>query len=196
MSMNLGTIWSNKKIQNNKIFKNIRIKPNSIIKTSQKTHPQKRSINGSTTKSYWGGAVWIFFHTISVRINTNYYNNNYQYIWNFIKKICKTLPCPYCQTHARAYVDKVAMHQINTKDKLKTVLFNFHNSVNTRIGKKSESITILTKYNKANIKVVFDFFEERFFHSYIGTRNFNDWVKNSVKKDYYDFFNNVRTKFY
>jgi hypothetical protein len=116
-------------------------------------------------------------------------------VWDFIKKICKTLPCPYCQKHANAYIGKIAIHQINTKDKLKTVLFNFHNSVNIRIGKKAENISILTKYNNANIKAIFDLFEQRFFHSYVGTRNFNDWIKNGVKKEYYAFFNTVRTKF-
>ena len=190
--MNLGTIWSGKKIQNNRIFKNTPIKMNNAIKVPQ---AQIRNVSGTASKSYWGGAVWMFFHTISVKINVNYYNNNYQYVWDFIKKICKTLPCPYCQQHASAYVDKIAIHQINTKDKLKTVLFNFHNSVNIRIGKKSENISILTKYNKANIMAIFNLFEQRFFHSYIGTRTFNDWIKNAVKKEYYDFFNNVRTKF-
>ena len=193
--MNLGTIWSNKKIQNNRIFKNINIKRTNIKKNNLIKPPPLRNINGSSTKSYWGGAVWIFFHTISVRINANYYNNNYQFVWNFIKKICKTLPCPYCREHAGNYVNKIPIHQINTKGKLKMVLFNFHNSVNTRIGKKSENITILERYKKANVKLVFDFFEKRFFHSYIGTRTFNDWIKNGVKKEYFDFFNNVRTHF-
>jgi len=192
MSTNLGTIWSSKKIQNNRIFKNTPIKMNNAIKVHQ---GQIRNVSGTASKSYWGGAVWMFFHTISVKINVNYYNNNYQYMWDFIKKICKTLPCPYCRQHASAYVDKITTHQINTKDKLKTVLFNFHNSVNIRIGKKSENISILTKYNKANIMAIFNLFEQRFFHSYIGTRTFNDWIKNAVKKEYYDFFNNVRTKF-
>ena len=186
--MNLGTIWSNKKTRNNRLFKNPHIKRNTVVKT-----PQLVNVNGS--KSYWGGAVWMFFHTISVRINADYYNNNYDYVWDFIKKICKTLPCPYCQQHATAYVDKIAVHQINTKDKLKMVLFNFHNSVNKRIGKKSYTIEILDKYNRANIKLIFDFFEKRFFHSYIGVRNFSDWIKNGVKQEYYQFFNNVSTKF-
>tara|TARA_B110000208_G_scaffold16782_1_gene20009 strand:- start:219 stop:797 length:579 start_codon:yes stop_codon:yes gene_type:complete len=192
MSMNLGTIWSNKKIQNNRIFKNTHIKRNNVIKVPR---TQIRNVNGIASKSYWGGAVWMLFHTISVRINGDYYSNNHQYVWDFIKKICKTLPCPYCQKHANAYIGKIAIHQINTKDKLKTVLFNFHNSVNIRIGKKAENISILTKYNNANIKAIFDLFEQRFFHSYVGTRNFNDWIKNGVKKEYYAFFNTVRTKF-
>ncbi len=87
MSMNLGTIWSGKKIQNNRIFKNTPIKMNNAIKVPQ---AQIRNVSGTASKSYWGSAVWMFFHTISVKINVNYYNNNYQYVWDFIKKI-KTL---------------------------------------------------------------------------------------------------------
>ena len=189
--MNLGTIWSNKK-SNNRRFGNISLnKKKAIPKINQ---VQLRNINSSSTKSYWGSAVWMFFHTLSTRINNNYYNNNYQYVWNFIKKICSTLPCPYCQQHASSYVNKIALHQINTKEKLKLVLFNFHNSVNNRIGKKSEDISILEKYKRANISAILNLFEERFFHSYIGTRTFNDWIKNGVKTEYHNFINTIRTK--
>lgn len=188
--MNLGTIWSNKK-SNNRRIGNISL--NKKKATSKINQFQLRNVN-SSTKSYWGSAVWMFFHTLSIRINNNYYNNNYQYVWNFIKRICSSLPCPYCQQHANLYVNKIASHQINTKEKLKLVLFNFHNSVNNRIGKKSEDITILEKYKRANITAILNFFEKRFFHSYIGTRTFNDWIKNAVKKEYYDFINTIRTK--
>ena len=190
--MNLGTIWSKKKSYNRPILENKSVNKKKFAPKIKIV--QSRNVNQST-KSYWGSAVWLFFHTISVRINNNYYNNNYQYIWNFIKKICSTLPCPFCQAHANAYVNKIASNQINTKEKLKLVLFNFHNSVNIRIGKKAEDISILEKYKKANIINILNLFEERFFHSYIGTRTFSDWIKNAVKKEYYEFVNIVRTKF-
>ena len=190
--MNLGTIWSNNKKNSGRIVKNTSIK---INKVSSVRPTQVISVNSSATKSYWGAAVWMFFHTISIRINEDFYNNNYQYVWDFIKKICNTLPCPYCQKHANEYISKIAIHQINTKDKLKIVLFNFHNAVNNRIGKNIENISILDKYTGANVKAIFDFFEKRFFFSYIGTRNFNDWIKNGVKNEYYEFFNKIRTHF-
>ena len=74
-------------------------------------------------------------------------------------------------------------------------MFDFHNFVNTRTGKKRENRTMLQKYKKANIKAIFDLFEVRFFHSYIGRRNFDDWIKNDFKTKYYNFYNTVRTQF-
>ena len=120
---------------------------------------------------------------------------NYQYVWGFIKDVCNTLPCPFCQKHAMEYVNKISNHQINTKEKLKTVLFNFHNSVNSRTGKAVVGREVLSKYNRANIKQIFDLFEERFFHSYIGRRHFDDWIKNNFKIKFIEFFNTVRTQF-
>ena len=75
------------------------------------------------------------------------------------------------------------------------LLFEFHNSVNSRIGKQIVGRNVLTKYNRANIKQIFDLFEQRFFHSYIGRRQFDDWIKNDFRKKFIEFYNIVRTKF-
>ena len=56
-------------------------------------------------------------------------------------------------------------------------------------------MSILQKYKQANVKKIFDLFEQRYFFSYIGRRHFDDWKKNEVKAEYYKFYNNVRTKF-
>tara|TARA_B100000902_G_scaffold162469_1_gene157781 strand:+ start:1202 stop:1789 length:588 start_codon:yes stop_codon:yes gene_type:complete len=194
--MNLGTIWSNsgsfKQNSNTKMnlprVVNTRPPPSTPSNTNL-------NVNKKSTRSFWGSATWFFFHTISCRINNDYYAQNYLYVWNFIKRICNTLPCPYCQQHASNYTKNVNMNQINTKEKLKKFLFDFHNSVNSRTGKKVENISILQKYQSANIKKIFDFFEQRFFYSYIGRRQFDDWIKNEVKTEYYKFYNNLRSNF-
>ena len=65
--MNLGTIWNNKPIPpSNK----------SIVVPSIKNNVEKH-VNKASTRSYWGAAVWFFFHTISCRINDNFYASNY-----------------------------------------------------------------------------------------------------------------------
>ena len=74
-------------------------------------------------------------------------------------------------------------------------MFEFHNSVNSRTGKSIVGRDVLTKYNRANIKPIFDLFEERFFHSYIGRRQFDDWIKNNFKQKFITFYNIVRTQF-
>ena len=199
--MNLGTIWSNRgSFKHNTII----IQNTPKAPPPPQSRPQSRpavssnstlNVNQKATRAFWGEATWFFFHTISCRINSDYYAQNYLYVWNFIKKICNTLPCPYCQQHASNYTKNVNMHQINTKEKLKKFLFDFHNSVNSRTGKKVENISILQKYQSANIKKIFDFFEQRFFYSYIGRRQFDDWIKNEVKTEYYKFYNNLRSNF-
>ena len=45
------------------------------------------------------------------------------------------------------------------------------------------------------IKKIFVLFEYRFFRSYIGTRQFNDWHKNEFKRNFIEFYNTVRTNF-
>jgi len=116
-------------------------------------------------------------------------------VWEFIKKCCNTLPCPFCRSHAISFVKGVSINRISTKKGLKDTLYQFHNVANNNSGKGTAPINVLEKYNRANIKQIFDLFENRFFRSYIGTRQFNDWQKNEFKKSFIDFFNIVRTKF-
>ncbi len=192
--MNLGTIWSNKNSYNrsNRIINN-----NKPKRTPPRPPPPPPTlnVNNKSTRSFWGKATWYFFHVIASRINDNYYRTNCEYIWGFIKKICFNLPCPHCKTHATNYVKNINISQVNTRGKLERFLFDFHNSVNSRTGKQQESISTLNKYKNSNIKAIFDLFEERFFHSYIGRRQFDDWIKNEIRAEYYNFFNNVRTHF-
>ena len=190
--MNLGTIWSNKNSYNrpNKIINNPKPK-----RTPPPPPPPSLNVNNKSTRSFWGKPTWYFFHVIASRINPDYYRRNCEYIWNFIKKICFNLPCPHCKKHATNYVKNINISQVNTREKLERFLFDFHNSVNSSTGKQQENISTLTKYKNANIKSIFDLFEARFFHSYIGRRQFDDWIKNEIKGEYYTFFNNVRTHF-
>ena len=64
----------------------------------------------------------------------------------FYKDICDGLPCPYCKQHASNYVKRIPLTSINTKEKLKQTLFNFHNDVNLRTGKSSMHRSVLKKY--------------------------------------------------
>ena len=190
--MNLGTIWSNKNSYNrpNRIINNPKPK-----RTPPPPPPTGLNVNNKSTRSFWGKPTWYFFHVVASRINPDYYRTNCEYIWNFIKKICFNLPCPHCQKHATNYVKNINISQVNTREKLERFLFNFHNSVNSRTGKQQENISTLNKYKNANIKSIFDLFEARLFHSYIGRRQFDDWIKNEIRGEYYTFFNNVRTHF-
>ena len=180
--MNLGTIWTNKNTRKPLIAK--------LPNTFRVVLPLNNSSQQS--KSYWGSPTWFLFHTLAEKVHVGFYNTNYAYIWNFIKSVCNNLPCPYCKEHARNYVNKISLHEISTKEKLKQVLYKFHNVSNGHGGSVQQPIKILDKYAKINTKHMFDLFESRFFKSYIGTRQFNDWTKNKLKVEYYSFYNRIR----
>lgn len=187
MSTNLGSIWSNKKYNNG--FGKPTPKINKPIIRSQS------NINGNNSRAYWGTPTWFLFHTIAARINESWYRQNYTIVWEFITKCCGTLPCPFCRSHAVAFVQRIPINRVSTKKGLQNVLYEFHNVANSNSGKGNQPKNVLEKYNRANIKQIFDLFENRFFRSYIGTRQFNDWQKNEFKKIFIEFYNNVRTKF-
>ena len=186
MANNLGTIWS--KNTHNKIRINTIVKT-PVVKQSGNTPVKKNS------RSYWGTPTWFLFHTIAARINESWYAQNYMVVWSFIKRCCGTLPCPFCRSHAIQFVQGVNINRITTKKGLEDVIYQFHNVTNNHSGNGQESRTVLEKYKKANIMKIFDLFEDRFFKSYIGSRQFNDWVKNQFKTEFKTFFNIVRTKF-
>uniref|UniRef100_A0A6C0KE92 thiol oxidase n=1 Tax=viral metagenome TaxID=1070528 RepID=A0A6C0KE92_9ZZZZ len=106
----------------------------------------------------WGSITWIFFHTISYRINNSYFLSHRLDILNIISKICGVLPCPYCREHANKYLAKNHFYHIRTKEQLISFLFNFHNNVNQRLHKTTESNSILNKYKTANIELIFKSF--------------------------------------
>ena len=72
------------------------------------------------------------------------------------------MPCPYCRYHAVNYVGKIKVTQINTKEKLINIIFEFHNSVNKRNKQKLFLKSQLEKYKKADINKIFELFKSRF----------------------------------
>ena len=53
---------------------------------------------------------------------------------NIIYIICINLPCPTCAEHAKKYMESIRYQTIQSKQQLKDMLFEFHNSVNQRKG--------------------------------------------------------------
>lgn len=99
----------------------------------------------------WGPAIWYLLHTLAEKIIPMYFLAIRYELFNNIFSICTHLPCPVCSEHAKEYLSKVNFNSINTKDDLKLMLFQFHNTVNKRNGYKLFTIDELnTKYTKAN----------------------------------------------
>ena len=183
MSFNLGNMWGNPKKNNyKKIVKNQHNNFKGMVKINNNRKLVTNSSGKMGTKGFWGNPTWILFHSLAEKSNDEKYKLYYNVIWSFIKNICGGLPCPYCRADALLYINKIQLSSVNTKDKLKKVLFDFHNYVNTKTGKGVQNISILEKYKNANLNKILEFFMGRFFVSYIGTRQFNDWHKTKLKE--------------
>ncbi|MBN22943.1 MAG: hypothetical protein CL678_16780 [Bdellovibrionaceae bacterium] len=187
MTLILGSIWSKKNNIIKTTYNQIKIrsqpkKPNALkISSSEKKH----------TRAYWGNATWILFHTIAAKINDDYYKKNYKFVWDFIKRCCSELPCPYCRTHAMAYIKTINIRQVITRSQLERVLFDFHNTANKHANNPQFAWSNISKYKKSHTKNVFINFENKFFRTFYNSREFSQWLRNSFKKDFYIFRNAV-----
>ena len=187
MSLNVGNMWTvrkkntstNNNRQVNKFIQNKLVIPKNTNK--------KENIMG--TKSFWGTPTWLLFHSLAEKVNETKYKEHYMVVWNFIKEICASIPCPYCKQHAVNYTNSIQISQINTKEKLINTLFVFHNDVNVKTGKSKSNNIVLYKYKSANLNKILELFMNRFFVSYIGNRQFNDWLKNKTKEKTQIFWN-------
>jgi len=178
MSLTLGTIWNNK--DNKKIINRPPPKPETVL-------VQKPPVRNDV-KKFWGTPTWYLFHGIAANINAEFYKNNYAVVFNFIKQICSNLPCPFCRKHAVNYINAVNVNSVNTKEKLEIMLFNFHNSVNSRTGKPVMQQGELQKYKTMNMVRCFELFKRKFFRSYYGDRTFSGWMRKKFEDYFLEFY--------
>lgn len=186
--------------RNEKVFHNIFTSKTGVNKTHSAINSNNKVISGFSnfkknykdSKAYWGTPTWYLFHSIAARIDPIFHKQNPNIIWDFVKQTCSVLPCPYCRYHAIMYVNKISNEQINLKEKLIKVLFDFHNSVNNRNKETLYNETELEKYNSANIDKIFKLFESRFFKSYYSTREFQDWSKAKFRDQLVKFINDTK----
>jgi hypothetical protein len=110
-------------------------------------------------KSVWGNTTWYLFHTMAHNIKETEYLSIKSDLIYVVKTISANLPCPECSQDATIQLDKVNFASINTKQEFKLLLFNFHNRVNTKLGKPVYDIAELdAKYSKANITAIYNNF--------------------------------------
>jgi hypothetical protein len=120
----------------------------------------------------WGTPTWLYFHSLAEQIDNTFYMNNRAEIFNYIKKICSCLPCPDCTKHATQYLSKIGLNQLRTKEDLKMMLFNFHNSVNERT--KKPKFSNLSMYERSRINLIYSEFRKQYLINKIQNRGFND----------------------
>jgi hypothetical protein len=91
----------------------------------QQEEPEKK-------RMIWGPAIWFLFHTLAEKVKEESFTSIRIELLNNIYSICVNLPCPMCSTHAKEYMDKINFNTIRTKEDLKNMFFQFHNTVNFR----------------------------------------------------------------
>jgi hypothetical protein len=110
----------------------------------------------------WGIPIWCFMHTLAAKIKPDYYHKVKEEVLNHIKLICASLPCPDCAQHATTYMNAITIHNVPTQPAFVKMLWEFHNSVNTRIGKQTFSFQSLEIYKRVNFYFMFNAFIRAF----------------------------------
>ena len=107
----------------------------------------------------WGEPTWFLFHTLAEKIKQEYFNEYKHELFEIIKTICNTLPCPNCANHATEYMKKIYFQNIRYKEDLQRMLWAFHNEVNTRKGFAIFPFEdVSTKYSTANTRNIIHHF--------------------------------------
>ena len=85
-------------------------------------------------------------------------------------------------------------NHVKTRRDLEIMLFNFHNTVNKRIGKDVLKESELKKYKTMSMVRCFNLFQSKFFKSYYGDRTFSYWVRKKFE-DYFLVFSKQIIKY-
>jgi len=72
------------------------------------------------------------FHAMAENLKDDAFDKVSPQLFEWIKRICATLPCPDCSQHAIAFLKTVKPHQIANKNDFRQMLCVFHNLVNRR----------------------------------------------------------------
>lgn len=134
--------------------------PRQPVPSQTKVANEIRDVQTSTNnKMKWGEAIWFLFHTMAEKIKDEHFQSKKHEMINLVKAICTNLPCPKCTDHATAYMKRLNIESIKTKQDWKDFLYKFHNEVNARKNFPEFPHSELdAKYQKANTVNVINYF--------------------------------------
>jgi len=95
-------------------------------------------------KNQWGPRGWAWLHNTSTKYPDSPQPHEAQFTFRRIWGFLTSLPCIECREHAIAYATEHPLNMTSSHT-LQIWSWNFHNSVNTRIGKPVMS---LAEYRK------------------------------------------------
>ena len=170
---------SNQQQPRNMNFASYPIYPISTFKNANNTpSPSAESNVVKPSKMPWGKPTWFMLHTLAEKIKPEHFQQLRVEIFNIIKRICNNLPCPDCTTHATNYINGINFDNIHTKEQLKIMLFQFHNSVNKNknvplFDYKDLDSTYKSAVTTNIITNFFHFFLKQSYSGRMGTDNFH-----------------------
>ena len=162
MFSNLSNVYrdDNKKNSNQIMMMGFTRNNSRIYNQPVKQEEKSIQINPSDANVMtWGAPTWYFLHTLAEKIHENEFALIRSDLLNIIYMIISNLPCPLCSEHGKTFLKSINFDNIQGKDDLKRMLFDFHNLVNTRKHFALFSYDELNdKYSKAITVSVFQNF--------------------------------------
>jgi len=131
---------------------------NQLVRKPSPVKSNEQQVVENKNLYIWGKSTWYLFHTLAEKIKDEYFLQKRKEILDLIFLICKNLPCPICSDHAKEYLNSINFNNIQTKQSLKRMLFDFHNSVNAKKGYPIFNITELNIYEGAIISNIIQYF--------------------------------------
>lgn len=98
----------------------------------------------------WGPNTWATLHLMAHSFPDKPSLTRKNSMQIFLKNLCVNLPCPGCSFHCSSYVSKHPP-DVSSRESIKRWMFDFHNTVNKRLGKRELS------YKEADEAVVSKF---------------------------------------
>ena len=168
----------------------IRHVPKNVAVVRSTTYVEKVETQNESKKIKWGEPFWNLFHVLAEKVKESEFHRIRVDFLNFIYLICSNLPCPDCTTHAVHYLNGINFNAITTKEELKNMLFNFHNSVNARKGYPLfPRCELDNKYRGGNTSLIIDTFLLHFKSRPYSVRLFTDTLhRERVMKNIISWF--------
>lgn len=157
----------------------------SSVQQSQSSLFQEQQEEGRK-RTAWGTHIWIFLHTLSVKIKEELFPVVGAELLRLVHGIVTNLPCPQCSDHARDYMKNVNFAAIQTKQQFIDLLFQFHNSVNARKAYPLyDRADVEEHYSRAILANVYRNFETAYRDKAFNPRHIHDeYVRNRVLRQF------------
>ena len=112
--------------------------------------------------NYWGPHVWVFLHTLVIKLSDEGYLVLKDELYQMIYRILVLLPCPECSEHSLSYFRTIPYKYIKDKTTMCNVVYLLHNMVNAKLKKPLFNSARLVQYDNMNIILAYNNFVKVF----------------------------------